>query len=280
MRIYNPGLGKFLSVDPLSREFAWNSSYAFAENSPLASIDLEGLERYYAANGEYLGKYGTSLELRIVYDKEVAFARRALKNNPQYSGYLQFYLPSERMGSISLTNYAQNVNDVLNDAPLESYATHLNCKLAADAQMEKAGQLTLNKYHAIHTDVDNDIQPTNEKLSENKIGGAIYIITELKKGNPVLVGVMEIRESDGNVIDVGNLNRNTGHFVVISSLHKDSESISFGYYDNANSRKGKSSDNKFNLNINSGELKDTTNLGVLDVKSYTVSEVRKNKNDE
>src|SRR5690606_31380597 len=113
MRIYNPGLGKFLSVDPLSREFAWNSSYAFAENSPLASIDLEGLERYYAANGEYLGKYGTSLEIRIVYDKEVAFARRALKNNPQYSGYLQFYLPSERMGSISLTNYAQNVNDVL-----------------------------------------------------------------------------------------------------------------------------------------------------------------------
>lgn len=44
-RIYNPQLGRFLSVDPLFKSFAWNSTYAYAENSPIANIDLDGLEK-------------------------------------------------------------------------------------------------------------------------------------------------------------------------------------------------------------------------------------------
>ena len=45
-RIYNPEIAKFLSVDPLAREFPWNSTYAFAEGSPISNIDLDGLEKY------------------------------------------------------------------------------------------------------------------------------------------------------------------------------------------------------------------------------------------
>lgn len=45
-RIYNPRLGKFLSVDPIAEDFPWNSTYAFAENDVIRSIDLEGLEKY------------------------------------------------------------------------------------------------------------------------------------------------------------------------------------------------------------------------------------------
>jgi RHS repeat-associated protein len=45
-RIYNPSLGKFLSVDPLTASYPWNSSYAFAENDVIRCIDLDGLERY------------------------------------------------------------------------------------------------------------------------------------------------------------------------------------------------------------------------------------------
>ncbi|KIC89045.1 polymorphic toxin type 50 domain-containing protein, partial [Flavihumibacter sp. ZG627] len=36
----------FLSVDPLTRNFAWNSPYAYAENSPIKYIDLDGAEKY------------------------------------------------------------------------------------------------------------------------------------------------------------------------------------------------------------------------------------------
>jgi RHS repeat-associated protein len=44
MRIYDSRLGRFLSVDPLAQSFSWNSTYAFAENSPIWGVDLDGGE--------------------------------------------------------------------------------------------------------------------------------------------------------------------------------------------------------------------------------------------
>ena len=43
-RMYDPRLGRFKSVDPLFRDYPWNSTYAFAENRVIDGIDLEGLE--------------------------------------------------------------------------------------------------------------------------------------------------------------------------------------------------------------------------------------------
>jgi hypothetical protein len=43
-RLYNPAIGKFLSVDPLAPEFPFYTPYQFAGNTPIAAIDLDGLE--------------------------------------------------------------------------------------------------------------------------------------------------------------------------------------------------------------------------------------------
>ena len=47
MRIYDPRLGRFLSVDPLSKSYPWYTPYQFAGNKPIQCIDLDGLEEYY-----------------------------------------------------------------------------------------------------------------------------------------------------------------------------------------------------------------------------------------
>jgi len=63
MRIYDPRIGKFLSVDPLAKDFPSNSSYAFAENDVIRCIDLEGLEKYnvifrsFAPRGSFEGTH-------------------------------------------------------------------------------------------------------------------------------------------------------------------------------------------------------------------------------
>jgi RHS repeat-associated protein len=44
MRIYDPRLGKFLSVDPLTKDFPWYTPYQFAGNTPIQAIDLDGEE--------------------------------------------------------------------------------------------------------------------------------------------------------------------------------------------------------------------------------------------
>jgi RHS repeat-associated protein len=65
-RIYYPGLGKFLSVDPLFKSYPWYTPYQFAGNTPISCIDLDGLEMYFAADGSFLGqsKHGGS-EIRV-----------------------------------------------------------------------------------------------------------------------------------------------------------------------------------------------------------------------
>jgi RHS repeat-associated protein len=43
-RIYNTGIGRFLSVDPLTASYPWYTPYQFAGNMPIWAIDLDGLE--------------------------------------------------------------------------------------------------------------------------------------------------------------------------------------------------------------------------------------------
>ncbi|MGZ3890567.1 MAG: RHS repeat-associated core domain-containing protein, partial [Mucilaginibacter sp.] len=44
MRIYNPSLGKFLSVDPLTKKYPELTPYQFASDRPIDGVDQDGLE--------------------------------------------------------------------------------------------------------------------------------------------------------------------------------------------------------------------------------------------
>ncbi len=50
MRIYDSRLGRFLSIDPLYKEFPELSSYQFASNTPIQAIDLDGEEGMHYAD--------------------------------------------------------------------------------------------------------------------------------------------------------------------------------------------------------------------------------------
>ncbi len=43
-RIYDPHLGRFKSADPLTNQFPFYTPYQFSGNSPIAAIDIDGLE--------------------------------------------------------------------------------------------------------------------------------------------------------------------------------------------------------------------------------------------
>ncbi|MEW6774651.1 MAG: hypothetical protein AB1304_11745 [Bacteroidota bacterium] len=45
-RVHDARLGRFFSVDPLFKDYPWNSTYAFAMNRVIDGIELEGLEFY------------------------------------------------------------------------------------------------------------------------------------------------------------------------------------------------------------------------------------------
>ena len=43
-RIHDSRLGRFLSIDPLTHSYPWNSHYTFSENRVIDGVELKGLE--------------------------------------------------------------------------------------------------------------------------------------------------------------------------------------------------------------------------------------------
>ena len=71
-RIYNPAIGKFLSVDPLTKGYPMLTPYQFASNSPIGGLDLDGLEFVgYLPGTQELRKGVTKLKIeKYNYDEE------------------------------------------------------------------------------------------------------------------------------------------------------------------------------------------------------------------
>ncbi|HMQ47530.1 MAG TPA: hypothetical protein PKA00_09050 [Saprospiraceae bacterium] len=58
-------ISRFLSVDPLAKNFPWNSVYAFAENDVIRAVDLEGLERAVVINNYINGNPSRTTVLQV-----------------------------------------------------------------------------------------------------------------------------------------------------------------------------------------------------------------------
>ncbi|SDH43243.1 esterase/lipase family protein [Chitinophaga filiformis] len=59
MRVYDPRVGKFLSVDPLTKSYPELTPYQFASNTPIQAIDLDGAEAFFVHGTESSAKRWT-----------------------------------------------------------------------------------------------------------------------------------------------------------------------------------------------------------------------------
>lgn len=50
--MHDPRIGRFFAIDPLAREYPWNSPYAFSENVVIHAVELEGLEKEVVINSQ------------------------------------------------------------------------------------------------------------------------------------------------------------------------------------------------------------------------------------
>ena len=107
-RIHDARLGRFLSVDPLFRDYPWNSTYAFAENCVISGGDLEGKEHeikiMFGSDAKYLKSVlqtGNAEKISNAIDN-LLIAHHSLKNqtgkstlnyhfNPMNRNTLQFF---------------------------------------------------------------------------------------------------------------------------------------------------------------------------------------------
>jgi hypothetical protein len=85
-RIYNPRIAKFLSVDPITEDYPWLTSYQFASNRPIDGIDRDGLEfePYWATTApSNIRAYETQLR-----KKDPAHAEQIIRQHNMNAGLL------------------------------------------------------------------------------------------------------------------------------------------------------------------------------------------------
>ena len=89
-RIYNPSIGKFLSVDPLTADYPSHTPYAFAMNRVIDGIDLDGLEwQPVNENGQNVdvGSDQTTDYKWVGYDKGYSQAGKLYRDRTDIPGF-------------------------------------------------------------------------------------------------------------------------------------------------------------------------------------------------
>jgi RHS repeat-associated protein len=76
-RIYDARIAKFLSVDPLTQKYPELTPYQFASNTPMAAIDLDGLESAWSCAGPE--SQWTMKGLGVINDKQLDLLNKRQK---------------------------------------------------------------------------------------------------------------------------------------------------------------------------------------------------------
>lgn len=107
MRVYDPRVGRFLGVDPLTKKFAMLTPYQYSNNRPIDGIDLDGLEFLKAGTAAFLlspGSFKANGYLGEVYkDNELI-----IRNKEAYEVYAK--------GVEDATKYAEHFSPSPQDA--------------------------------------------------------------------------------------------------------------------------------------------------------------------
>ncbi len=140
MRIYNPSLGKFLSVDPLTNDYPWYTPYQFAGNMPINAIDMDGAEplEMINENGKLTAPVIAFLSTAFDWDSKRMETVTVTRKYSMYLGSYKVLTPNyymkttgtKRMNSNaeidrSYTSWLSSIGhemvhlNLLNDAPLE-----------------------------------------------------------------------------------------------------------------------------------------------------------------
>lgn len=107
-RMHDARIGRFFAVDPLAPKYPHNSPYAFSENSTIAFIELEGLEKFFAVDGSYLGQIGSSTELMVINDVDVWNSSMAVINQQGFSGTFDPIFPTQFQYLNAIDNIMKN----------------------------------------------------------------------------------------------------------------------------------------------------------------------------
>ena len=118
-RMHDPRLGRFFAVDPLAKDFPWNSPYAFSENRLIDGVELEGLEVKQVTT-----TYNLDGSKTIFIQVDVQFINSTIKNsaNEMYGALRGINLLESEFNQFDKENnihYQLQINPIIGDENLD-----------------------------------------------------------------------------------------------------------------------------------------------------------------
>ena len=212
-RIYNPAIGKFLSVDPLDREYPFYSPYQFASNSPIVKIDIDGLE---GGLPKVIGKtYAKLIHLR---SDQIEENIQSLKGIGLSQKYLKKLLGAEELSltmydvdrAVSQLNTAagRGGNTTIGFGHLVHYGAIGSTQYDKDALIKEGqyqnGQITVPEAFSILSgDLRERMDILNREKRSNKITDVDQDVTDL---------FMDLIFNTGNAIKAMRIYKTRGVF--------------------------------------------------------------------
>ncbi|WP_158538561.1 RHS repeat domain-containing protein [Chitinophaga skermanii] len=120
MRVYDPRIGKFLSVDPITKQYPELTPYQFASNSPISAIDLDGLEATISIEKNTYFVALKNIDFRFIQRKSTEYFTQATMDFPRhdfsintqmfdYKSSIDYYYAKTLQPSSDYTPQGQNV---------------------------------------------------------------------------------------------------------------------------------------------------------------------------
>jgi RHS repeat-associated protein len=198
-RIYNPRIGKFLSVDPLASSYPWYTPYQFAGNKPIQCVDLDGMEE---------------IDAITVIQKPKSKGEPGLAHTTARKIY---FVITKGNGALSKSDQSQikntSINSVLN-------STKSDPVFFEKLPVNNTGALL--PYGELSTQAYNDLKSSNERKKSNALAQVespfyavelsfdvnviirpdltIEQISALVVANPALYGIVLNNISDNEIV--------------------------------------------------------------------------------
>jgi RHS repeat-associated protein len=151
-RMYNPMLGRLMSVDPLAKDYPWYTPYQFAGNTPIQAIDLLGEQpafviRKWTHSDNYSTLYSNDSEYHAVLknvQENTVNVSALLQNEDVHGGTLEVtYNPQGKLVAAKWTGYKQKSFVDKNFSP-SAYSPYESN--AGSGGFGASGKIGINKY--------------------------------------------------------------------------------------------------------------------------------------
>jgi len=155
MRIYDPRIGKFLSVDSLQKQYPELTPYQFASNEPVSNIDLDGLESQKAIDGTvHNGPVNIQLINQKLWAKANNQERMAMMKNSIVSSLSGFGALTTKAAVVRL-DYALKAYNLKPVAEHGTYEQRVAASETRNSYVREARKITPEPYLSMSEELKN-----------------------------------------------------------------------------------------------------------------------------